>query len=164
MDRGSKLITIASVVIIAFVLQLVLIISDHHESPGTAAVEFSKAYFKLNEAMTDRLCSELTDDGESEVVNDYINRVADEARADGFDVSWMRMSLSDIEIETQMVDDSTAEVQITFDRRRSVNPLFAIVAKIFFLGETHKVEETLTLVREDERWKVCGQPFGLIES
>jgi hypothetical protein len=163
MDRSSKLITFASVVIVALFLQIVLIISDHHESPGKAAVEFSKAYFKLDKAMAERLCSEMTDDGESEVVDDYLNRVADEARADGFDVSWMRMSLSHIEIETQMVDDNTAEVQITCNRRRSVNPVYGIVAKIFFLGETYKVAETLTLVKEDERWKVCGQPFALIE-
>ena len=163
MDRNSKLMIFASVVIVAFLLQIVLIISDHHESPGKAAVEFSKAYFKLNEAMAERLCSEITEDGESEVVNDYLNRVADSARADGFDVSWMRMSLSHIELETQMVDDNTAQVQITGNRRRSANPLYGLVAKIFFLGETHKVQETLTLVKEDDRWKVCGQPFELIE-
>jgi hypothetical protein len=38
------------------------------------------------------------------------------------------------------------------------------VAKIFFLGDSHKVEETLTVVKEDDGWKVCGQPFSLIES
>jgi hypothetical protein len=37
------------------------------------------------------------------------------------------------------------------------------VAKIFSLGETYKVEETLTLVKEDDLWKVCGEPFALIE-
>jgi hypothetical protein len=163
MDRNSKLIILASVVIVAFLLQIVLIISDHHESPGKAAVEFSKSYFKLSEAMTERLCNEITEDGESEVVNDYLNRVADEARANGFDFSWMKMSLSHIELETQMVDENTAEVQITCHRRRAANPLYGTVAKIFSLGETHKVEETLTLVKEDERWKVCGQPFALIE-
>jgi hypothetical protein len=41
--------------------------------------------------------------------------------------------------------------------------VYGIVAKLFFLGETHKVEETLTLVKENDRWKVCGEPFALIE-
>jgi hypothetical protein len=36
------------------------------------------------------------------------------------------------------------------------------VAKIFSLGETHNVEETLTLVKEDGLWKVCGEPFALV--
>ena len=161
MDRGSKFIIFASVVFVAFILQLVLIVSDHHESPGKAAVEFTKAYFKLNRSMNERLCSEIT--GEGDVVDDYLNRVADEARADGFDASWMKMALSHIETETEMLDDNTAEVQITCTRRRAANPVYGIVAKLFFLGETHKVKETLTLVKEDDRWKVCGEPFALIE-
>ena len=161
MDRGSKFIIFASVVFVAFILQLVLIVSDHHESPGKAAVEFSKAYFKLNRSMNERLCSDIT--GEGDVVDDYLNRVADEARADGFDASWMKMALSHIETETEMLDDNTAEVQITCTRRRAANPVYGIVAKLFFLGETHKVKETLTLVKEDDRWKVCGEPFALIE-
>ena len=161
MDRGSKFIIFASVVFVAFILQLVLIASDHHESPGKAAVEFSKAYFKLSSSMDERLCSDIT--GEGDVVGDYLNRVADEARADGFDASWMKMALSHIETETQMLDDNTAEVQITCIRRRSANPVYGIVAKLFSLGETHTVEETLTLVNEDDRWKVCGEPFALIE-
>jgi hypothetical protein len=161
MDRGSKFIIFASVVFVAFILQLVLIVSDHHESPGKAAVEFSKAYFKLNRSMNERLCSDIT--GEGDVVGDYLNRVADEARADGFDASWMKMALSHIETETEMLDDNTAEVQITCTRRRAANPVYGIVAKLFFLGETHKVKETLTLVKEDDRWKVCGEPFALIE-
>ena len=47
---GSKSIIpkIAIVIVAAYILQIVLITADHHESPGKAAVEFSKAYFKLN--------------------------------------------------------------------------------------------------------------------
>jgi hypothetical protein len=63
-----------------------------------------------------------------------------------------------------MVDENTAEVQITGERRRSSNPVFGAVAKIFLLGDTHKVEGNLTVVKEDDGWKVCGQPFSLTES
>ena len=164
MDRGGKLIVLAAVVIVAFILQLVLVFADHHESPGKAAAEFSKAYFKLNSNMNNLLCSEITGDGESDVVDDYLNRVADEARAQGFDPSWMRTAMAHIETETRMLDENTAEVEITCTRRRSVNPVYAVVARIFFLGETHEVEETLTVVKEEDGWKVCGQPFALIES
>ena len=164
MGSSSKFPKIAAVIVAAFILQIVLVMADRHESPGKAAVEFSKAYFKLNKAMGKRLCSDITEDGESDVVSDYLYRVADRAKSEGFDVSWMKMVLSNIEIETRMVDENTAEVQITCNRRRSINPVFALVAKIFCLGETYKIEETLTLVKEDDRWKVCGQPFALIES
>ena len=162
---GSKSIIpmIVIVIVVAFILQIVLVMADHHESPGNAAVEFSKAYFKLNKDMENHLCSEITEDGESEVVDDFLNRVADQARSEGFDASWMKWALLDIETETQMLDENNAEVRINCSRRRSVNPVFALVAKVFSLGEVHKVEETLTLVKEDDLWKVCGEPFALIE-
>ncbi len=163
MNRSSNLIIIALVVIVFVVLQGILILADHHESPGKAAVEFSKAYFMLNDSMEKHLCSQILEDEEINVVNDYINRKADQARAEGFDASWMKMALGQIETETKMLDDNKAEVHITCSRRRSVNPVFAVVAKIFFLGETYKVEETLSLVKENDHWKVCGQPFALIE-
>ena len=162
MGGNSKFPVIAAVIVVAFILQIILVMADHHESPGIAAVEFSKAYFKLDEAMEKRLCREITEEGESDVVSDYLNRVADQAESEGFDASWMKMSLSHIETETQMVDDKVAEVRINCTRRRAVNPVFALVAKLFSLGETHSVEETLTLVKEDGLWKVCGEPFGLV--
>ena len=51
MKSGSKVLVLVSVVIVAFILQVVLIIADHHDSPGLAAVQFSKAYFKLSPSM-----------------------------------------------------------------------------------------------------------------
>ena len=163
MDSGNKIMVLASVVIAALVLQFVLIIADRHDSPGKAAVEFSKAYFKLNKCMAYRLCSDVLADEESDVVDDYINRVADEARVNGFKPRWMRMSLSHIEIKTKMIDENTAEVHLTSSRMRSINPVFGIVSKIFFLGESYDVDENLTVVKEEDGWKVCGQPYSLIE-
>ena len=163
MGGNSKFPAIAAVIVVAVILQIVLVAADHRESPGKAAVEFSKAYFKLNTVMEKRLCREITEEGESDVVSDYLNHVADQAESEGYDVSWMKMSLSHIETETQMVDDNVAEVRINCTRRRAVNPVFALVAKLFSLGETHNVEETLTLVKEDGLWKVCGEPFGLVD-
>ena len=141
MDNGNKFMVLASVVIAALVLQVVLIIADRHDSPGKAAVEFSKAYFKLNECMAYRLCSDVTADKENDVVGDYIARAAAEARAHGFKPRWSRMALSHIEVETEMLDENTAEVHLTSNRMRSVNPVFGLVSKVFFLGETYDVEE-----------------------
>ena len=163
MDSGKKLMVAASVVIVAFVLQVVLIIADRHDSPGKAAVEFSKAYFKQNECMAERLCNDVLADGEPDVVGDYIDRVADEARANGFKPSWMRMALSHTELKVEMLDENTAEVHLTGSSMRSVNPLFGVVSKLFLLGETFDVKETLTVVKEDSGWKVCGQPYSLID-
>jgi hypothetical protein len=163
MDSGNKFMALVSVLIVALILQVVLIFADHHESPGKTAVEFSKAYFKLNKSMKDFLCREIRTDKDADVVGDYINRRADEARNNGFEPSWMKMALSHIEVETEMIDDKTANVHITCTRRRAVNPLFGVVSKIFFLGESHQVEGTLTVVKEDDGWKVCGHPYELIK-
>lgn len=163
MDSGSKFVVLASVVIVALVLQVVLIIADRHDSPALAAVEFSKAYFKQSECMVDRLCSDLIADDAAGVVDGYINRVADEARANGFDPAWMRMALSHTEADVEMLDENTAEVHLTGNRMRSVNPVYGIVSKVFSLGESYPVDETLTVVKEPDGWKVCGQPYALIE-
>jgi hypothetical protein len=163
MGSGNKIMVLALVVIVALVLQVALILADRHDSPGKAAVEFSKAYFKLNECMEDRLCSDLTADKEFDVVGDYLNRVADEASANGFKPSWMKMALTHIEVKTEMLDENSAEVHFTSSRMRSPNPVFGLVSKIFLLGETYAVDETLTVVKEPDGWKVCGQPYSLTE-
>ena len=163
MNSGNKFMVLASVVIVAFVLQVVLIIADRYDSPGKAAVEFSKAYFKLNECMAYRLCSDIIADEENDVVGSYVDRMADEARANGFKPRWARMALSHIEVEAKMLDENTAQVHLTSNRMRSINPVFGLVSKVFFLGETFDVEETLTVVKEEDGWKVCGQPYSLIE-
>ena len=163
MDSGNKFMVLVSVVIVALILQVVLIIADRHDSPGLAAVEFSKAYFKQNQCMATRLCSDIIADAEADIVDDYINRVADEARANGFKPSWMRMALSHTEVEVEMLDENTAEVHLTSSRMRSINPVFGLVSKVFFLGESHELEETLTVVKEADGWKVCGEPYALIE-
>ncbi len=162
MGSGSKIVVLGTVVIVAFILQILLIAVDRHETPGTVAVDFSRAYFNLDVRMAALLCSEMTEN--EDVVDDYLARVAAEARTEGFDPSWKKMVLSHIELETEMVDESTARIHLTGQRRRSPNPVFGAVAKIFFLGDSYKVEETLTVVKEDDGWKVCGQPFALIES
>jgi len=163
MGSGSKIMVLAAVVIVAFILQFALIGADRNETPGTVAVDFSKAYFNLDADMADLICSEMAGDEDADVVDDYIQRVAAEARAEGFGTSWKKMALAHIELETEMLDENTAQIQITCESRRSPNPVFGTVAKIFCLGDTYHVEETLTVVKEDDGWKVCGQPFSLTE-
>jgi len=162
MDRGGKFMVSAGVVVIAIILQGVLAFTERNNTPAKTAVEFSKAYFKLDKTMVEYLCTELTDTEESNVVDDYLYRVAAEARSMGFGVDWMKMAVSHLEIHTEMVDANTAEIRMTGNRRRALNPVFAIVAKIFSLGETYDLEETLTLVKEKDGWKVCGEPFNLM--
>lgn len=163
MDSSKNLMVLAGVVIAALVLQVILIFADRNDTPGKAAVDFSKAYFKLDDGMTDYLCSELAGDEETNYVMDYINRVSDEARANGYEPSWMKMALGHIEVEAEMTDENSARVHLNSSRMRAVNPIYGLVSKVFVLGETYEVEETLTVIKEEDGWKVCGQPYNLIE-
>ena len=163
MERGKNIVAIAAVIIIAFILQVLLVIVDKKDTPAKAAIAFSRAYFKLDRAMGDYLCNQISEEAEEDVVDEYINRTSEEARAMGFDLNYMKKALSHIETATEIQDDNTAKVKITADRKRYLNPVFGIIAQLFFLTESDGVEETLTLVKESGQWKICGTPFELVE-
>jgi hypothetical protein len=164
MLTGKNVMIIGFVVGIFVVLQGLLICVGKVDSPAEAAVDFTKAYFMLDGAsMSELLCREIVEDEEVDIVDDYLNSVAVEARSMGFSPSYMRNQLSNISAEIQMTDENEAKVKITGERLRSINPVFALVGKLFFLIESHKVDETLTMVKEDDKWKVCGKPFSFSE-
>ena len=164
MLTGKNLMIIGFVVGVFVVLQGLLISVAKVDSPVETAVDFAKAYFMLDgDSMSQLLCREIVEDEEVDPVGDYLNSVANEARSMGFSTSYMRNQLSHISTEIQMTDEKQAKVKITGERLRSINPVFAIVGKLFFLIESHEVDETLTLVKEDNEWKVCGKPFSLSE-
>ena len=75
----------------------------------------------------------------------------------------MRNQLAHVSTEIVMSEESKASVRITGERLRSINPVFALIGRLFFLIESHEVDETLTLVKEEGKWKVCGKPFSLSE-
>ena len=150
------------VVVVFVILQAILISVGEADNPAEAAVDFTKAYYMLDgAAMSKLLCNELAEDEEADVVGTYLNSVAVQARSMGFSQNYMRSQLSHIKTEIQMADENSATVRITGERLRSINPVYAIVGRLFFLIESHKVDKTLNLVKEDGRWKVCDQPFSL---
>ena len=156
----KNMVTLGSVIVIAFILQVILILVGRVESPAEAAVDFAKAYFMLDgPSMSEQLCAEILKDDEANLVGDYLNRVADQARSMGFSQNYMRNQLAHIQTDIQMEDENNARVRITGERLRSINPVFAVIGKLFFLIESHEVDVTLTLVKEDDKWKVCGKPF-----
>lgn len=165
MLSGKNVRIIGAVIVIAVILQGILVLVGlEGDTPAKAAVDFTKAYFMLDgSSMTENLCSEIAEDEEVDIVDEYLHHVAGQAISTGFSKSYMRNQLSHIETEIKITDENNAEVRITGDRMRSINPVYAFVGKLFFLIETHKVDETLALVKEDGQWKVCGKPFLLSE-
>ena len=83
MDSGNKYIAFALVIIVAFILQVALVMIDQKETPAGAAIEFAKAYYKLDQSMADQLCRAIIEnDEEIDVVDDFLQRAAETA-ADG---------------------------------------------------------------------------------
>ena len=164
MLTGKNIMIIGIVVGIFVVLQGLLIGVSKVDSPVEAAVDFAKAYFMLDaDSMTELLCREIVEDEQVDIVDAYLNSVAVQARSMGFSQNYMRNQLSHISTEVEMTGENKAKVKITGERLRSINPVFALIGKLFFLIESHEVDETLIMVKEDDKWKVCGKPFSMSE-
>ena len=161
MGQNKSLLLFIPVFLIAFALQGALIMLDCKQTATQTAVAFSKAYFMADPDMADLVCEELLGDGDESSVDLYVHKVAVEAQQRGVPVGYIRHQLEHVHTDTIHQDDSSAEIHLTAKKRVCINPVFAWVAKIFFLGETHKVEAALHLVKEEGQWKVCGNPYEL---
>ncbi|MEW6671217.1 MAG: hypothetical protein AB1427_05900 [Thermodesulfobacteriota bacterium] len=164
MEQVKSYLPIVVAILIGVLLQGVLILADRTQTPGGAAVEFAKAFYRIDPAMSSFLCNKVMETDEGKVVEKHIQGMTREAGSRGIGLNNMKYMLYHIETETHRIDDTTAEVKLTAKRRVSINPLYALVAKLFLIGETYPVDERMTVVKEDGRWKVCGNPFSLIQS
>ncbi len=158
MAKDNRITGVVLVLFFGIILQLLLGMADTRSTPGKTAVEFTKAYFSLDASMSEYLCKELM---EEDVVDKHINQVAQDAQVLGFKLNYMRSMLYHIKTDIISEDESEAKIRITCERKRMINPVFTIIGKLFFIGETYEVDETLNIIKEDGKWKVCGRAFSL---
>jgi hypothetical protein len=163
MTQGSKTLVFIPILVLAVCLQVIFIVADSRDTATGAAVEFAKAYFRLDESMSKRLCSDLSTDGKKDLARNLIQRTDDEARLRGFEPQMLRYCLEHIHSQTIHQDARSAEIHLTAVKRVCINPVFAWVAKLFRLGQTQPVSANLELVKENGKWKVCGHPFDLVQ-
>lgn len=150
------------IIFLGALLQIAFVAADARQNkPYAVATNFAKAYFKLDPSMSQYLCNLLTEDEDTDVVDEHIYLKTQEAQRRGFQKSFMKNSLYAIHTKTEIVSDREAQVRITAKRRISICPFFAWVAQIFWIGETYSVDTTLDMVKEDNIWKVCGAPMTL---
>jgi hypothetical protein len=161
MSQNSKYISLAVVIGLGIVLQVVLIFASCTSSPYNTAVAFTKAYFKLNPSMAEYLCEESKTIDDLDVVAGYIHHATSAAKNRGFNKSYVKSQLYNIITETTYTSDTEATVFIKAERRTAINPLYAWVAKLFHIGGTYPFEATLEVIKEDGAWKVCGDPLAL---
>ncbi|MGD9211821.1 MAG: hypothetical protein PVI90_13645 [Desulfobacteraceae bacterium] len=159
MVQNNRTVVILVTLIVAVIFQFIFVFVDGRDTPVKAAIEFSKDYFLLEETMADRLCSELSMDDDNNLAKEVITAATTEAHLRGFGLGMVRRSLSHIEAEVINEEEEKAEVKLSAASRVCINPVFAWVADLFNLGETKHEEAILSLVKEDDGWKVCGTPY-----
>jgi hypothetical protein len=163
MAQLSKIAGIILVLIVGCFVQILFVFAGTKDTPTKAVVEFSKAYFQLDKSMAKRICDARLASEEIDIVDQHIHNAAKEAKERGFDITFMQRKFYDIEINTIKQADNNAQIRITGKTRVAINPVYPIVAKLFDLSEVHEVDETITLVKEHGKWKVCGKLFDLPE-
>jgi len=161
MVQLSRSAGIILVLISGFFLQVLLSYADTRDTPNKAVVEFSKAYFKLEKSMAERICKERLASEDIDVVDQYIYLAGKEAKERGFDISFMKNELYHIETEIISQNDTDAQIRITGQRRVAINPVYPIITKVFNIGGAYDVDETINVKKEDGKWKVCGDLFSL---
>lgn len=149
------------VVALAVCLQVVFVFADCKQTATGTAIDFSKAYFLLDSDMDTYLCDALIGDEAESAAAAHVLAMQTEADERGFGIGMVRRIITHVETETLAQDGESATIHLSGSSRTCIHPVFAYVAKLFRLGQTYTFEETLELIKENGRWKVCGTPYGL---
>jgi len=161
MMQKNRIAIILATLAVGIILQIIFIFADCKDTPTKTAVAFAKDYFLLEERMADHLCDELMAEAEIDLVKNAITIANLEAKERGFELGMVRRSLSHIETKIISQDADVFKVKLHAKSRVCINPVFALVATLFGLGETHEEEAVLSLIKEGGSWKVCGNPFEI---
>ena len=155
MKQNGNYTWLVVVILLGAFLQIILVSADKPTAPYDVAINFAKAYYRLDPQMGDYLCDDMRAIDDQDTVEAYIHMVALRTEERGFGVNWAKSRLYDIRTHTVYTGENEAEVALAAERRKAINPVYTVVAKLFHIGETHPVHETLKLVKENGRWKVC---------
>ena len=161
MSNVSKYGPLLVVICIGIVVQVLLIPLECINKPYKTAVAFTEAYLKIDPSMANYLCEDSKTVDDIDTVAQYVYDMTKQAGDRGFDTNYLKGKLYYVMTHTTYLGDSEATVSISAKRRTAINPVFALVAKLFHIGETYPFDETLEIVKEDGRWKVCGSPLSL---
>jgi len=163
MSEYSRYFALAGVIALGLVVQVMLIGLYAIPAPYKTATAFAKAYYKLDPSMEGYLCEDSRfDDDDVNVTAQYIYEKDRSAQSRGFKISYLKSQLYNIETHTTYASDTEATVEISAVRRTAINPLFAWVAKLFFIHGSHPVKGTIEVVKENGRWKVCANSFSAV--
>jgi len=163
MARYEKTLKILGVCVVGGCLQIALALvggACSEDWPRDAAIEFTKAYFQRDPAIAGRICREHLD---VHAIDDDRQQAAEAARSRGLGFSYVTSVVYHIKTETVYAPDTgtEADVRIRGKRRVSINPVYPLVAILFDIGEVHRIDESLRVIKEENQWKVC-EPYGSV--
>ena len=167
----KEISSLALVVLVGLLLQVGLVALDRTQTPYKTAVAYVQARYGLNPSMARYLCSGSGEScGKNEAsqtccangANDFIHKATADAAERGFEKGFNKYTLSHIETHTKYLDDTTAMVHLTATRRMAINPLYAYVARLFSIGKTYEVDESVRLKLENGLWRVCNESVALL--
>lgn len=160
----NRLMPFVLTLVLAVLLQAGFVALDCKQTPYHVATEFARAYFRLDPAMADYLCAPSRSKRQNDTVADFIYRIANETSQRGFSPCMAKGALYELKTHTVQKSDAAAEVHLTAHRRTAINPVFPVIGGFFNLGKTFNVEETIKMVKENGRWKVCPPVFDIAGS
>jgi hypothetical protein len=157
----NKLMPFVLTLVIGVLLQAGFVMLDCKEAPYKIAMDFTRAYFSLDPAMANHLCKGEDPAGQATMVSSFIERSKTDMVKRGLSPAMTKSGLYHVKTYTVQKSDREAEVQLTACRKTAINPVFYFTAKLFDLGKTTPVKETIKMMKEDGRWKICGPVFDL---
>jgi hypothetical protein len=149
--RYKSAISIALVILLGIALQVVFVFAETKETPNKVAVEFAEAYFRFDPEMKSMLCSKLVEDQEQDHVAIYIQKSSRRARDLGYNLSYLKTGLKDIMTNTLARDENSATIELKAKSKYAL--------RTFFTGDRFEVYHKFDMIKEDGKWKVCGNPF-----
>lgn len=153
MEQNNKVVAIVLTVLLGVFFQVLFVFADNQDTPNKAVVEFAKAYYKFDPSMSERLCSDVRTVEDVDVVSDYIYKAKQRAETLGYSLFYIKEKLYHVETYTVSKDHERAQIQLVCERKP---PL-----KSFFTGEIYHVNKIYDVVKEEGKWKVCGNPFSM---
>jgi len=154
MPQNNRFAPLAIPIIIGVALQILFIFPDMRDTPTKAVTEFTEAYFKVDRSMIDRLCDQSKTVNDVDVVDRYIEAKSKDAEDRGFGMFYMKDRVYDLRTHIISRNDSSTKLRLT----AKIKPPL----KAFFTGEGYRsIDEIVTVINEDGKWKVCGNIFSI---
>ncbi len=124
--------------------------------------EFAKAYFMIDQSMAEHLNEKalINEDGVN-LVDLYISKKTIEAQSQGYKLSFMQKK--PVKMKTRVLNEKGSSAQILFNSTtiRSINPLYRITGSVFGMLEEYKVQDIITVEKENGTWKIAPGAFDM---